>query len=218
MYLLETGLGAIGSDWLSWEPMEGEIPAGGSELIKITIDAAELGAGVYTGSVVLATNDFENPLIIIPVTATIAAGPEIIEVSAAPDFGEPPLEVAFLAEYIAGDAAIIASGWDFGDGSFSSEANTTHVYTAPGVYTATFSVEDANGSTAEMSVEIEVKWLPKATIEPSVIEVTLPITGKTTKTVVLGNEDGNAALDFEVKVSSGSAPLVVLPKRIGNSL
>ena len=215
MYLLETGLGAIGSDWLSWEPMEGEIPAGGSELIKVTIDAAELGAGVYTGSVVLATNDFENPLIIIPVTATIAAGPEIIEVSAAPDFGEPPLEVAFLAEYIAGDAAIIASGWDFGDGSFSSEANTTHVYTAPGVYTATFSVEDANGSTAEMSVEIEVKWLPKATIEPSVIEVTLPITGKTTKTVVLGNEDGNAALDFEVKVSSGSAPLVVLPKRIG---
>jgi hypothetical protein len=37
MYLVETGLGAIGTgDWLSWEPMEGSVPAGGSVPITVT--------------------------------------------------------------------------------------------------------------------------------------------------------------------------------------
>jgi PKD repeat protein len=45
-----------------------------------------------------------------------------------------------------GDECDAAVEWDFGDGTTSTEINTTHVYAAPGVYTATLAVADPSGN------------------------------------------------------------------------
>jgi len=174
MYLVETGLGAIGTgDWLSWEPMEGSVPAGGSVPITVTTDSEKLSPGTHSGNVVLATNDINNPLIVVPVTLQVAEPPAITEATAEPRFGEPPLEVTFHATFVAPEIPVVSYGWDFGDGASSTELDVTHTYTAPGNYTATFSVVDAMGARDEASLEIEVKWLPRATVEPETIEVYL---------------------------------------------
>ena len=215
MYLVETGLGPIDVGWLSWAPADGAVPAGGSVDITVTLDSSELKPGIHEGSVTLFTNDIENPMIIVPVTATVAAPPRVTEASAEPTFGEPPLEVTFHAAFDAPEIPVVSYGWDFGDGASSTELDVTHAYTEPGSYTATFSVVDQMGARDEASFEIEVKWLPRATVEPEMIEVTLPPRGSATETVTLGNVEGNADLTFEVKVRSGSAPTVVMPERIG---
>ena len=87
-------------------------------------------------------------------------------------------------------------------------------YTAPGNYTATFSVVDAMGARDEASLEIEVKWLPRATVEPETIEVTLPPIGSTTEIVTIGNVEGNADLTFEVKVKGCLLYTSVIRRRI----
>ncbi len=215
MYLIETGFGPISSGWLSWEPDAGSVLAGGSVNITVKVDASELKPGSYEDYVTIFTNDIENPMIIVPVTATVAAPPVITKASAEPVFGEPPLEVTFHAAFTAPEIPVVSYGWDFGDGTTSSELDVTHVYTAAGLYTATFSVTDQMGASDEASFEIEVKWLPRATCEPETIEVTLPPRGSATETVTLGNVEGNAELEFEVKVKGGSAPVVAMPERIG---
>ncbi|MGI6692856.1 MAG: hypothetical protein ACOX46_03540 [Limnochordia bacterium] len=61
LYLVDTGLGPIGGGWLTWEPREGSVPAGASLPITVQVDTSDLGAGTYTGKVVLTTNDREKP-------------------------------------------------------------------------------------------------------------------------------------------------------------
>ena len=73
-----------------------------------------------------------------------------------PDFGPPPLAVAFTAEADCGQGATYK--WDFGDGSApSTEANPTHTYTKDGDYTASVTVTGSNGSTASDEIDIFVE-------------------------------------------------------------
>jgi PKD repeat protein len=216
MYLVETGLGPIGSgDWLSWQPAEGSVPAGGSVPITVTVDSEKLNSGLHEGNVVLTTSDIENPLIVVPVTLQVAAPPVITAATAEPVFGEPPLPVTFHAAFVAPEVPVVSYGWNFGDGSSAAELDVVYTYSAPGAYTATFTVVDQLGATAEASIDIVVKWVPRATVDPTLIEITLPPKGEATETVTVGNVDGNAPLTFSAKVKGGSAPYVAMPKRIG---
>ncbi len=216
MYLVETGLGPIGAgSWLTWEPSEGSVPAGGSVPITITANSEKLTPGIHTGNVVLTTNDIENPLIVVPVTLQVATPPAITAATADPTFGEPPLMVAFHASFVASEIPVVSYGWDFGDGTSSAELDVVHTYTTPGNYEATFTVVDQLGATAKASIDIVVKWTPHATVDPTLIELTLPPNAVATETVTVGNVDGNAPLAFSVKVKSGSAPHIAMPERIG---
>ncbi|MBX7183361.1 MAG: PKD domain-containing protein, partial [Bacteroidia bacterium] len=42
-------------------------------------------------------------------------------------------------------AAGLSVSWDFGDGSTSNQANSTHVYSSPGIYSVSVTVTNANG-------------------------------------------------------------------------
>jgi PKD repeat protein len=73
-----------------------------------------------------------------------------------PDFGPPPLAVAFTAEAECGQG--VTYKWDFGDGSApSTEANPTHTYTKDGDYTASVTVSGPNGATASDDIDIFVE-------------------------------------------------------------
>jgi len=214
MYLVESGLGSIGG-WLTWEPASGMVPAGGSIPINVEVDASHLLPGDYTGSVVLFTNDLEYPMIVVPVHSRVAYPPIITEAYAEPTLGEPPLTVTFHAQVQAPETPITSYGWDFGDGAQASELDTTHVYSAEGSYLATFHVTDELGGTATVTIPIEVRLLPAATVEPESLEVSLPSNGVEERTVTIGNVEGHAALEFRVKVRGGLAPAIALPKRQG---
>jgi PKD repeat protein len=73
-----------------------------------------------------------------------------------PDYGPPPLAVAFTVEAECGQG--VTYKWDFGDGSPpSAEPNPTHTYTKDGDYTVTVTVTGPNGATSldELDVFVE---------------------------------------------------------------
>jgi hypothetical protein len=60
--------------WLSSDVPSGTIaPGGGPDIVEITMDAAELEGGVYTGTVQVLSNDPDESIIDIPVTFTVNA-------------------------------------------------------------------------------------------------------------------------------------------------
>jgi PKD repeat protein len=216
LYLVETGLGAIGG-WLGWNPRSGEIPPGGSMDITVTADAAKLNPGKYASNVVLVTNDPDNQSISIPVIADITKLPTITEVTVSPSMGEPPLEVSFHAAFECSDVPVASYWWDFGDGNSLEAVDAVNTYDLPGMYTATFTVTDMLGGKADTSFLIDVRWLPHATVDPERVDVTLPSNATVTKTVTIGNVEGNSPLMFSAAAKRGERPLIAMPERIGVS-
>jgi hypothetical protein len=81
----------------------------------------------------------------------------IVVADASPDYGPPPLSVAFSAEAEC-SAGQPAYKWNFGDGSpASTDANPSHTYPQPGEYTASVTVTGPGGATASDEVDINVE-------------------------------------------------------------
>lgn len=212
MYLVETGLGPIAADWLSWAPENGRVEPAGSAAVTVTVDTTELVPGTVKGSVILYTNDAEYPMIMVPVVATVKAAPRITECTVTPVIGEPPLEVTFHAKYEVPETPVASYGWDFGDGTTYEGLDAVHTYAAEGTYEAVFRVVDAIGGVDEARTTIEVKWLPCATVSPQEINITLAPNEMASQTVTLGNVEGNAPLNYSIKVQRKSAPFVAMPE------
>jgi len=72
--------------------------------------------------------------------------------------GKAPLLVQFNGDgSYDPDGSIISFSWDFNDGSYSTEINPEHEFTAPGTYVVTLAVTDDGGKTAYGSIDIVVK-------------------------------------------------------------
>jgi PKD repeat protein len=66
-------------------------------------------------------------------------------------YGVAPVAVSFTSELTTAENGIAGYLWDFGDGTTSTEANPTHVYTTPGEYRASLEVTDNIGLVGESS-------------------------------------------------------------------
>lgn len=85
-----------------------------------------------------------------------ANNPPVIDaISATPSTGEAPLEVDFSVAATDPDGDELGYGWDFGDGSTSSQQNPTHTYTNPGTYEAQVTVSDGTDQASD-SVTVTV--------------------------------------------------------------
>jgi PKD repeat protein len=73
-------------------------------------------------------------------------GPPTADFTAAPTSGAAPLAVQFSD---ASTGSPTSWSWNFGDGTGSNEANPSHTYSAPGSYTVTLSVANADGLDTE---------------------------------------------------------------------
>jgi len=74
-------------------------------------------------------------------------------------FDDNPLSFQFFDESRASGCEpvdIVSRTWDFGDGTTSSEENPSHVYAAPGDFTVTLTVIDANGLSASASQTVSI--------------------------------------------------------------
>ncbi len=84
--------------------------------------------------------------------------PPMASFTATPGQGSAPLTVSFDASgSYDPDGSVTSYRWSFGDGATGYGAYATHVYAAPGVYTAELTVQDFRRATSVAHVQIEVR-------------------------------------------------------------
>ena len=84
--------------------------------------------------------------------------PPVASFTATPGQGSAPLTVSFDASgSYDPDGSVTSYRWSFGDGAMGYGAYATHVYAAPGIYTAELTVQDFRRATSVAHVQIEVQ-------------------------------------------------------------
>ncbi len=73
--------------WLRVAPASGTVPAGGHAELAVAIDAAGLFGGDYDGSVAIASNDPDEPLVSRPVHLHVTGAPDVAVEPPSIDFG-----------------------------------------------------------------------------------------------------------------------------------
>jgi hypothetical protein len=88
---------------------------------------------------------------------TVSNRPPSISISANPTTGLPPLAVTFSSDgTLDPDGDTLSFEWNFGDGSaLVTQPNPVHTYATGGSFTATLTVRDSRGASAQRSVAIE---------------------------------------------------------------
>lgn len=107
-------------------------PAGGTYTVTLTASGAG-GSNSYTAQVSVTA----------PVNAMFSASPDTTS----------PLMVQFTNE---STGPVVASSWDFGDGTTSAETSPSHTYAAGGTYTVTLTVTGSDGGTSSYSGQVTV--------------------------------------------------------------
>lgn len=98
--------------------------------------------------------------------------PPWVEIFVNETSGFSPLSISFNSNIHNFSSYITSYQWDFDDGSsYSYLRNTTHIYTQPGNYYVTFTVNDLSGASASSQIYIEVKELiPGEIVQPEIVE------------------------------------------------
>jgi len=127
---------------------------------------------------------------------------------ASPTSGRHPLNVGFNPHRLGG-VAPFTFAWDFGDGGIDTAEFATHTYTAPGIFTASVTVMDANSQSCTDSIDIDVQ----PCLASDVTSVTPKFKGGLLKAVVLGSGflKGTA-----VEIDAGSG-FVAAPRTVKKS-
>lgn len=60
------------SNWLSLDIYEGQIPAGNTMQIAVTLDASQLALGDYSAELHISSNDPDQELVIVPISLTVS--------------------------------------------------------------------------------------------------------------------------------------------------
>lgn len=103
--------------------------------------------------------------------------PPVVSVSANPTAGSNPLTVQFSsAGSYDPDGGSISYAWDFGDGTYSSEANPVKIYSNGGVFNATLTVTDVSNLSSSRSTQISVvNQAPIASFSTSYSSPNIPV-------------------------------------------
>ena len=134
---------------------------GFSRLATVWATALRSGDVCTTGGYDALITCFEVPGIFTPIEP-------VAIFSATPTSGAAPLIVAFDGRASTGPNTLVSWNWTFGDGTFASGDQTTHVYSTPGTYTASLVVTDILGLTSlPRSVSIVVNSPPAPPTPPT---------------------------------------------------
>jgi PKD repeat protein len=94
-------------------------------------------------------------------TAQYVNRPPVALVQASPVTGTSPLTVVFDGSGSSDpELTTLVYGWDFGDGTTSTQASPVHTYTASGTYQAVLTVTDQRNGSASQAVTITVNAPP----------------------------------------------------------
>ena len=123
---------------------------GSSQTFDITFETNNTPGGVYNSSIFVDSNDPLNPVFEIPVTVNVS-----FDLCANFAFNRPVTcggEVEFTNTTINSASTFI---WDFGDGTTSTLANPTHIYSSTGIFNVTLTVSNG-GSTDMITIPVEI--------------------------------------------------------------
>jgi uncharacterized repeat protein (TIGR01451 family) len=140
---------AVGVDWLSESPITGTVLPLADQDVDVIFDATGLAVGVYTETLEIESNDFDEPLVLVSVVLTVTdecmpiVGADFTWAPLSPVTGEP---VQFDATVDSGTEPITYE-WDFGDGDGGMGQSIQHAYLLSGTYTVLMT------ATNECSVE-----------------------------------------------------------------
>lgn len=59
------------TDWVGLDPTTGTVAPGGSQAVEVTVDATGMPQGVHQGTLCLASNDPDRPLLVVPVSLEV---------------------------------------------------------------------------------------------------------------------------------------------------
>lgn len=90
------------------------------------------------------------------------------QMSASVTSGDAPLSVSFTNQ----NADAVSHSWDFGDGNTSTEANPTHVYPNPGIYTVIYKAIGPNGCSIPKIQQI-IASAPNDVIEAALNDISI---------------------------------------------
>ena len=128
----------------------------------------------------------------------------------------PDGTVSFAATAVDPEGEPVVYLWDFGDGSFSSTQNPTHVYRSVGRFQATLVVSDARGSESRVSFPVQV--VPNQEISVSVQPDPPMGTAPLQVTLVTQSPDPDLhALRFHWDFGDGSVDSVASPQHLFRS-
>ncbi|MDX1421239.1 MAG: M36 family metallopeptidase, partial [Rubricoccaceae bacterium] len=63
--------------WVSADPASGAVAGGSSDAVELTFDATGLAEGTYTADMTVATNDPQQPLVVVPLVFTVGDPPQV---------------------------------------------------------------------------------------------------------------------------------------------
>lgn len=116
--------------------------------------------GIYTTSVRITDNYGCSDTFSLNDSVLIYDLPQVSFTSNVTQSCKAPFEVDFSSNVSVG---VQSYTWDFGDNNTSNQANPRHIYTAPGNYTVTLTVENSNGCANSTSINNYI------TIQPTTV-------------------------------------------------
>ena len=142
-----------------WDFGDGSTPIAGDHVVRRFVRAASLAVTV---TVTDAAGNRESSTFALEVVDT--RGPSLA--LTAPGNGEPTIDVlvgqltafAATAEDPSGPVSLI---WDFGDGQSQAGSNSTHRYSAPGVFVVNVTARDAWGNSNSTQLQVRVATPPQ---------------------------------------------------------
>jgi uncharacterized protein (TIGR02145 family) len=64
-------LNKLKENWLTLDPLQGNLPPGNTEVVNVFFNAENLEEGIYYANIIIFSNDQSNPEVIIPVTMIV---------------------------------------------------------------------------------------------------------------------------------------------------
>ncbi len=153
--------------------------------------------GTYDVTLTVTDIDGLSAVATIVITVNVPNEAPVAVIEASVTEGEAPLEVSFTGSGSTDDVGIESYQWDFGDGTSSTQADPTHLFTGIGEFTVTLTVTDAGGLTDQSSILITVQQ-PTENEAPVAVASAAPIAGDVPLVV---NFTGDASTDDKGIVS-----------------
>lgn len=117
-------------------------------------------AGNYTATLTVTdTNSSQDSDSLIITVTTPAPPPLVASCIASPTSGNAPFTVYFTGN-ASGGTPPYSYSWNFGDGSFSTQQNPSHIYNAAGNYIVTLTVTDSQSLQDSVSLSITANLSP----------------------------------------------------------
>jgi PKD repeat protein len=128
--------------WLTYNPSSGS-STGETDTINVSIDTTGLSHGSYSGDISISSNGGNEVF-----TVKFTINPYFSAEAGGPYSGKVGEEINFNGEASDGTPPYTYN-WDFGDGTFGSGQNPTHVYNVEDNYLITLSVTDDDFNSAD---------------------------------------------------------------------